>query len=90
MASIREAIYKQKFKKYYNNRVRPSTFKPGEYVLRLNSASKAEYQGKLGPTWEGAYVIAESYGNGTYKLTTLFGDEVDRTWNVTNLHKFYI
>lgn len=50
IASIREAIYKQKFEKYYNNRVRPSTFNPGEYVLRLNSASKAEYQGKLGPT----------------------------------------
>ncbi|PWA57918.1 reverse transcriptase domain, Ribonuclease H-like domain protein [Artemisia annua] len=76
-----EATYKQKFEKYYNSRVRPLTFKPGKYVLRLNSASKAEYQGKLGPIWEGPYVVAEAYGNGAYKLATLFGEEVDRTWN---------
>ena len=90
IASIREAVYKQKLERYYNNRVRPSSFKPGEYVLRLNSASKAEYQGKLGPTWEGPYVVAEAYGKGAYKLATIFGDEVDRTWNGTNLRKFYI
>ena len=90
IASIREATYKQKLEKYYNSRVRPSSFKPGEYVLRLNSASKAEYQGKLGPTWEGPYVVAEAYGNGAYKLATIFGEEVDRTWNGTNLRKFYI
>lgn len=83
-------MYKQKLEKYYNNRVRPSTFKPGEYVFRLNSASKAEYQEKLGPTWEGPYVISEAYGKGAYKLATLFGDEVDRTWNGTNFRKFYI
>ncbi|GKA06525.1 reverse transcriptase domain-containing protein [Tanacetum coccineum] len=39
-----------------------STFKPGEYVLRLNSASKAEYQGKIGTTWEGTYIVVEAYG----------------------------
>ncbi|GJT80984.1 reverse transcriptase domain-containing protein [Tanacetum coccineum] len=46
IASIREAHYKQKLKRYYNKRVRPSTFKPGAYMLQLNSASKAEFQGK--------------------------------------------
>ncbi|GKC54016.1 reverse transcriptase domain-containing protein [Tanacetum coccineum] len=50
IASIKEAHYKQKLEKYYNKRVRPSIFKPGTYVLRLNSASKAEFQGKMGPT----------------------------------------
>ncbi|GJZ34352.1 hypothetical protein Tco_0580169 [Tanacetum coccineum] len=29
IASIREAHYKQKLERYYNKRVRPSTFKPG-------------------------------------------------------------
>ncbi|GKA12441.1 reverse transcriptase domain-containing protein [Tanacetum coccineum] len=43
IASIKEAHYKQKLEGYYNKRVRPSTFKPGTYVLRLNSASKAEF-----------------------------------------------
>ena len=85
---IREALYKQKFEKYYNNRVRPSIFKLGDYVLRLNSVSKAEYQGKLGPTWEGPYVISKAYGKRAYKLAIFFGEAVDMTWNGTNLHKF--
>ncbi|GKF90111.1 hypothetical protein Tco_0264074 [Tanacetum coccineum] len=41
MTSIREAHYKQKLKGNYNKNVKPSTFKPGTYVLRLNNTSKA-------------------------------------------------
>ncbi|GJW05353.1 reverse transcriptase domain-containing protein [Tanacetum coccineum] len=41
--SIREAYYKQNLEGYYNNRVRSYTFKPGTYVLQLNSASKVEF-----------------------------------------------
>ncbi|GJR30389.1 reverse transcriptase domain-containing protein [Tanacetum coccineum] len=33
MASIKEAHYKQKLEGYYNKNVKPSTFKPGTYVL---------------------------------------------------------
>ncbi|GKC05860.1 reverse transcriptase domain-containing protein [Tanacetum coccineum] len=90
IASIKEAHYKQKLEGYYNKRVRPSTFKPGTYVLRLNSASKAEFQGKMGPTWEGPYIVKKAYGDGAYKLETLFGSPIDRTWNGSNLRKFYI
>ncbi|GKD38661.1 reverse transcriptase domain-containing protein, partial [Tanacetum coccineum] len=66
IASIREAYYKQKLEGYYNKRVRSSTFKPSTYVLRLNSASKAEFQGKMGPTWEGPYVVTKAYGDEAY------------------------
>nr|GEZ20377.1 hypothetical protein [Tanacetum cinerariifolium] len=47
IVSIREAYYKQKLERYYNKCVRPSTFKQGTYVLRLNSAIKAD----KGPTY---------------------------------------
>ncbi|GJX91509.1 hypothetical protein Tco_0344835 [Tanacetum coccineum] len=57
IALIKEAHYKQKLEGYYNKRVRPSTFKPGTYELRFNSASKEEFQGKMGPTWEGPYIV---------------------------------
>ncbi|XP_071712949.1 uncharacterized protein [Rutidosis leptorrhynchoides] len=39
-AVIREASYKRTIEGYYNKRVKTSTFKVGEYVLRLNSVSK--------------------------------------------------
>nr|GEU71254.1 reverse transcriptase domain-containing protein [Tanacetum cinerariifolium] len=60
IASIKEGHYKQRLERYYNKRVRPSTFKPGTYVFRLNSASKAEFQGNIGPTWEGTYIVRKA------------------------------
>ncbi|GJT87703.1 reverse transcriptase domain-containing protein [Tanacetum coccineum] len=90
IASIKEAHYKQKLEGYYNKCVRPTTFKPGTYVLRLNSASKAEFQEKIGPTWEGPYIVKKAYGDGAYKLETLSGSPIDRTWNGSNLRKFYV
>ncbi|GJR14080.1 reverse transcriptase domain-containing protein [Tanacetum coccineum] len=41
MAAVKEAHYKQKLEGYYNKNVKSSVFKPGTYVLRLNSACKA-------------------------------------------------
>ncbi|GKB95700.1 reverse transcriptase domain-containing protein [Tanacetum coccineum] len=43
------------------------------YVLKLNSASKVEFQGKMGPTWEGPYIVKKAYGDGAYKIETLYG-----------------
>ncbi|GJR88126.1 reverse transcriptase domain-containing protein [Tanacetum coccineum] len=62
----------------------------GTYVLRLNNASKAEFQGKMRPTWEGPYIVNKAYGDGAYKLETLSGSSIDRTWNGSNLSKFYM
>ncbi|GJT18766.1 hypothetical protein Tco_0877472 [Tanacetum coccineum] len=42
-------------------------------------ASKAEYQGNMGPTWEEPYIILEACGKGSYKLKTLDVYSVDRT-----------
>ncbi|GKB53139.1 reverse transcriptase domain-containing protein [Tanacetum coccineum] len=43
------------------------------------NASKAEYQGKMRPTWEGPYRVRKAYGDGAYKLETLSGEAIDRT-----------
>nr|GEX24528.1 reverse transcriptase domain-containing protein [Tanacetum cinerariifolium] len=54
-AVIREAKAKLKMTKYYNDRVRGVTFRPGDFVYRSNDASHAMDRGKLGPKWEGPY-----------------------------------
>ncbi|XP_071704547.1 uncharacterized protein [Rutidosis leptorrhynchoides] len=89
VALIREVAYKKTIEKYYNKRVKPSVYKVGNYVLRLNSTSKVEYEGKMGPTWEGPYIISEAFGNGSYKLETTKGKQIPRIWNGVNLRKFY-
>ncbi|GJZ63996.1 reverse transcriptase domain-containing protein [Tanacetum coccineum] len=50
MAAIKEAKYKKKMEQQYNKRVRPVSFLLGKYVYQRNEASRAENQGKLGPT----------------------------------------
>ncbi|GJR17246.1 reverse transcriptase domain-containing protein [Tanacetum coccineum] len=87
ITAIGEAAYKKKLEQYYNKKVRPSTYKPGDYVLRLNSASKVEYTGKMGPTWEGPYKVLKADGQGAYVLSTLKGRIIPRTWNGVNLRK---
>nr|GEX73273.1 reverse transcriptase domain-containing protein [Tanacetum cinerariifolium] len=57
--AIREARYKEE--QYYNKRVRPMSFKVGEHVYQKNEASRVENLGKLGPKWEGSYLIREAY-----------------------------
>ncbi|GJW59824.1 reverse transcriptase domain-containing protein [Tanacetum coccineum] len=47
--TIHEARYKRKMEHYYNKRVRPTSFRVGEYVYRKNEASRVENLGKLGP-----------------------------------------
>ncbi|GJT60475.1 reverse transcriptase domain-containing protein [Tanacetum coccineum] len=89
-AAIREARYKMKVEQYYNKRVRPMAFKVGEYVYRRNEASRVEDLGKLGPKWEGPYLVIEAYGNGSYKLQTMEGREVPRTWHAINLRRCYL
>ncbi|GKA89498.1 hypothetical protein Tco_0811310 [Tanacetum coccineum] len=89
-AAIREAIYKMKMKHYYNKRVRPMSFKVGEYVCRKNEASRVENLRKLGPKWEGPYLVVEAYQNGSYKLQTMDDREVPRVWHAINLRKCYL
>ncbi|GJY08050.1 hypothetical protein Tco_0375104 [Tanacetum coccineum] len=88
--AIREERYKTKMEQYYNKKVHPTCFRLGEFVLRRNEASRVEDQGKLGPKWEGPYRVVEAYENGSYKLQTLEGKEVSRTWHAINLRKCYM
>ncbi|GJZ92233.1 reverse transcriptase domain-containing protein [Tanacetum coccineum] len=89
-AAIQEAKSKKKMEKYYNSRVRGTSFKPGDMVYHDNEASHARHEGKLGPKWEGPYEVKELHGKGAYKLKDRKGNEMPRTWNICNLKKCYI
>ncbi|GJT10763.1 reverse transcriptase domain-containing protein [Tanacetum coccineum] len=86
-SAIQEAKSKAMMEKYYNVRVRNTSFKPGDLVYQSNKASHAEDGGKLEPKWEGPYEVTEALGKGAYKLRDLNGNTLPRTWNVCNLKK---
>ncbi|GKC26085.1 reverse transcriptase domain-containing protein [Tanacetum coccineum] len=89
-AAIREAKSKARIEKYYNSKVKNTSFKPGDLVYHNIDASCTEDIRKLGPKWEGPYKVMEALGKGAYKLRDCDGKQLPRTWNVSNLKKCYI
>ncbi|GJW66599.1 reverse transcriptase domain-containing protein [Tanacetum coccineum] len=80
-AAVREARNKAKMEKYYNAKVRSTSFRLGDFVYRSNDASHAKESEKLGLKWEGPYEVEEVIGKGSYKLRNRNGDVLPRTWN---------
>nr|GEU73934.1 reverse transcriptase domain-containing protein [Tanacetum cinerariifolium] len=78
-AAMREAKSKAKIEKYYNSKVRNTSFKLRDLVYRNNDASRAEDTGKLGPKWEGPYEVTEALEKGAYKLKDRDGKQLLRT-----------
>ncbi|GJR68279.1 hypothetical protein Tco_0014344 [Tanacetum coccineum] len=67
---------KAKMEKYYNSKVRSTSFGPGEMVYHSNDASHAKDGGELGPKWEGPYEVMEPLGKEAYKLKDQKGNEL--------------
>ena len=61
--------YHRKTARYYDQRVKPRSYKPGDLVLKkLMPARKDPSHGKLGPNWEGPYIISRIIRPGNYEL----------------------
>lgn len=88
VAALRESKYKATVAQHYNAKVRHTQLAPGDLVLRRNEASRVEGQRKFYPAWEGPYRVQEAHRSGSYKLTTLDGMPIPRTWHISNLRRF--
>jgi hypothetical protein len=85
-AHLRELAMKQSVTRQNDTGVTPRSSKGGDLVCKR---SPEEDKGaEWAPNWEGPFRIQEAYGNGAYRLETLQGETLPRTWNVMNL-KFY-
>ena len=73
--------YKQKSK------LRPRQFQVANLVMR--KAHPNQLLNKLSPKWIGPFRVIEVLGIGVYRLKTLEGGIIPRTWNEANL-KFYL
>ncbi|KAK3019491.1 hypothetical protein RJ639_004890 [Escallonia herrerae] len=62
----------------------------GDLVLRrITASAPRDAIGKLAPNWEGPYKVVKLGGPGAYHLETMDGKEIPRTWNATNLRRYY-
>ena len=63
--------YQRKTSRYYNQKVKPRSYMPGDLVMKkLLPARKNIAHGKLGPNWEGPYIISRVVRLGNYELQT--------------------
>ena len=61
--------YQRKTVRYYDQKVKPRSYKPGDLVLKkLLPTRKNLTHGKLGPNWEGPYIVSRVVRPGNYKL----------------------
>ena len=85
-AKIKVEAFKRRVEYKYNSKLRPRQFQVADLVMR--KAHPYQLENKLSPKWTGPFRIMEALGNGAYRLETLEGGVIPRTWNATNL-KFY-
>ena len=85
-ARIKAEALKRRVEYKYNSKMRPRQFQVADLVMR--KAHPYQLENKLSPKWIGSFRVTEALGNGAYRLETLEGEGIPRTWNAANL-KFY-
>ena len=82
--------YQQKTARYYDRKVRPNSFKPDDLVLKkLLPSRKDPTHRKLGPNWEGLYIVSWVILPGNYELQTEKGKTLQHSWIAEHLKQFY-
>ncbi|KAL2235166.1 UNVERIFIED_CONTAM: Gag-Pol polyprotein [Sesamum indicum] len=71
----------------YNKRLRPRELQVGDLVLKKVEVSK--HVGKLDLEWEGPFKVVEIRRKGAYILQDAKGRNLQRSWNIRSLRKFY-
>lgn len=88
--ALQEAVVKQRMATRFNTKVIPKKFEVGDLVLKRDDVGlKNVNQGKLAPNLEGPYRVSSKTVKGAYILETLSKTPISRTWNVTELWKYY-
>ena len=82
--------YQRKTARYYDKRVKLRSYKPGDLVLKkLLPARKNPTHGKLGPNWEGPYIVSRVVRPGNHELQTEIGKILPHSWNAEHLKCLY-
>ena len=86
LARVTGEATKRRVERKYKTKVVPRSFKENDLVLRR--AHLVELGDKLSPKWVGPFRIREVLPAGAYRMETLDGTTIPRTWNASNL-RFY-
>jgi hypothetical protein len=86
-ALFQSARYLEGIRRYHDHNVKERSFNVGDLVLRRIQNTKGLH--KLSSPWEGPFIVAKVTGPGSYRLQTLEGEDVNNSWNIDQLYRFY-
>ena len=86
-ALLQSARYLEGIRRYHDRNVRECSFNVGDLVLRRIQNTAGLH--KLNSPWEGPFSVKTVTGPGSYRLQTLEGEEIDNSWNIEHLCRFY-
>jgi hypothetical protein len=86
-ALVQSARYLEGIRRYHDRNVKERSFNIGDLVLRRIKNTEGLH--KLSSPWEGPFTVAKVTGSGSYRLQTLEGKDVNNSWNVDKLSRFY-
>ncbi|KAF0911443.1 hypothetical protein E2562_008316 [Oryza meyeriana var. granulata] len=72
-------------KAWFNTKLVPRSFAPGDMVLRCALNPR-----KLQNKWEGPFVVTQASARGAYRLADLDGTSLPHPWNAEALKKYYV
>ena len=85
---VRSAKYLDGLRRYYNRNVHERSFVVGDTVLRWRQSSKGQH--KLSSWWEGPFKIKAVTRPGSYRLCTMEDFDIDNSWHIDHLRRFYV
>jgi hypothetical protein len=80
--------YQAQTKAWRDNTVVPREFNKGDLVLVRTT--RTESRGKLEPKWEGPFIVKSKASPSAYRLVTPSGEDLEHSWNIDNLRKFFV
>jgi transposase InsO family protein len=69
------SIYKERIKRWYDERLKKKEFKEGDKVLLYDSRFKTFGKGKMQSKWDGPYVVHSVLSNGAITIMDIQGDQ---------------
>jgi hypothetical protein len=67
------SIYKERIKRWYDERLKKKEFKEGDKVLLYNSRFKTFGKGKLQSKWDGPYIVHSVLSDGAVTIMDVKG-----------------
>jgi hypothetical protein len=80
--------YQVQTKAWRDNAVIPREF--NEWDLILARTTRTESRGKLEPKWDGPFIVKMKTSPSAYRLVTPFGEDLEHSWNIDNLRRFFV